>query len=88
MLAGIAAADAACCATLGHRSRAQDQRDATAMLRSIASGGAQASNQLARLLQLKDQSQYGFDDLGGQQRLTALRQARGLIVFAEQCLQR
>lgn len=87
MIAGIAASDAACCAALGQRSRAQDHRDATALLRSIA-GGSEAANHLARLLQRKDQSQYGFADVGAQQHVAALRQAQALVVFAERLLRR
>lgn len=87
MIAGIAASDAACCAALGRRSRTQDHRDATAMLRGIA-GGSDAANDLARLLRRKDQSQYGFADVGAQQHLAAVRQARALVVFAERLLQR
>ena len=66
VLAGIAAADAACCKSLGRRSRSQDHRDAVALVRQVAPGGADAAKQLERLLGLKDQAQYGFEDIGGQ----------------------
>ena len=83
VLAGIAAADAACCASLGRRSRSQDHRDAVALMRNIAPGGADAAKQLDRLLGLKDQAQYGFEDIGGQRLAAARRQARALVAFAE-----
>lgn len=88
VLAGIAAADAACCATLGKRSRSQDHRDATRVLRDVAPGGAEAAKQLARLLDLKDASQYGFDDLTAERLTAAVRQASALVAWAEQIVRR
>jgi hypothetical protein len=88
VLAGIAAADAACCRSLGRRSRSQDHRDAVALVRQVAPGGADAAKQLERLLSLKDQAQYGFEDVGGQKLATARRQARALVAFAESVLSR
>ncbi len=88
VLAGIAAADAACCRSLGRRSRAQDHHEAVALVRQVAPGGPGAARQLERLLAVKDQAQYGFGDLGGQMLLTAVRQARALVGFAEQVLGR
>jgi hypothetical protein len=88
VLAGIAAADAACCKSLGRRSRSQDHRDAVALVRQVAPGGTDAAKQLERLLGLKDQAQYGFDDIGGQRLVTARRQARALVAFAESVLGR
>lgn len=88
VLAGIAASDAACCAALGQRSRSQDHRDATSVLDSVSPGGPKAAKQLDRLLNLKDASHYGFDDVGGQRLLAAQRQARAMVAFAEQTLQR
>lgn len=86
VLAGIAAADAACCKALGHRSRSQDHRDALALVRQVEPGGADAAKQLERLLGLKDQAQYGFEDIGGQRLDVARRQARALVAFAERAL--
>jgi hypothetical protein len=88
VLAGIAASDAACCAALRQRSRSQDHRDAGALLRQVAPGGVNAAAQLERLLGLKDQAQYGFEDLTGQKLAAALRQARALVAFAESVLER
>ena len=88
VLAGIAAADAACCKALGQRSRSQNHRDALELVRQVTPGGADAAKQLERLLGLKDQAQYGFERLGGQRALTALRQARALVAFAESVLAR
>jgi hypothetical protein len=88
VLAGIAAADAACCKSLGRRSRGQDHHDAVALIRQVAPGGADAAKQLERLLALKDQAQYGLADIGGQRLSTARRQARALVAFAEAVLAR
>lgn len=88
VLAGIAAADAACCKSLGRRSRSQDHRDAVTLVRQVAPGGSDAAKQLERLLGIKDQTQYGFEDVGGQRFEAARRQARALVAFAEQVLAR
>lgn len=88
VLAGIAAADAACCKAVGERSRSQNHRDAVALVRQVAPGGADAARQLERLLGLKDQAQYGFEDVGGQTLAAALRRARALVAFAESVLGR
>lgn len=83
VLAGIAAADAACCKALGRRSRGQDHRDAAALVEGVTPGGKRAASSLNRLLNLKDQAQYGLFDVGGQALKAALRQANQLIEFAE-----
>jgi hypothetical protein len=88
VLAGIAAADAACCKSLGRRSRSQDHRDAVELVRRVTPGGSDAAKQLERLLGLKDQAQYGLQDVAGQKLQTARRQARALVAFAERVLGR
>jgi hypothetical protein len=88
VLAGIAAADAACCKSLGRRSRTQDHRDVVTLVRDVAPGGPDAAKQLERLLGIKDQAQYGFEDVGGQRLEAARRQARALVAFAERALAR
>ncbi len=88
VLAGIAASDAACCAALGRRSRGQDHRQATELVEQIASGGSQAANALRRLLSLKDEAHYGLFDVGGKDLQAALRQAKALVDFADEVVQR
>jgi hypothetical protein len=83
VLAGIAASDAACCAALGRRSRSPDHHDAERFLREIAPGGSDAATRLGRLLDLKDNAQYGFLHVGGQDLRSVLRQSRALVKFAE-----
>jgi hypothetical protein len=43
---------------------------------------------LERLLGLKDQAQYGFDDVTGPKLVAAIRHARALVELAEQTLAR
>src|SRR5262245_4167827 len=75
VLSGIAASDAACCATLGERCRGQDHRVAVTFLMQIRSGGAEAASHLRRLLDLKDTAHYGLIHVSGQSLKAALRQA-------------
>jgi len=81
VLAGIAAADAACFAALGLRSRSQNHRDAIALLEQITPGGAAAARHLARLLDLKDAAQYGIISLSSKELKEALRAADALETF-------
>lgn len=59
VLAGIAAADAACCASLRQRARGQDHEQAVELVRSVRPGGDEMARDLGRLLALKDNAQYG-----------------------------
>jgi hypothetical protein len=88
VLAGIAASDCACCATLGLRSRSQNHRDAAALLEEIPDGGSGAARQLRGLLDLKDTANYGIIAVGPAQLKRALRQARHLIEFGQRSLLR
>jgi len=88
VLAGIAAADAACCTALGRRARGQDHREAAALVDKVAPGGTKAAKSLGRLLSLKDEAHYGLFDVGSQQLKSALRQANDLVEFAEGVLRR
>lgn len=88
VLAGIAAADAACCKALGERSRGQDHRDAVDLLAQVQPEGAQAAAALSRLLALKNDAEYGLKALSAANRDVAVRQARKLAEFAEAVLRR
>lgn len=87
VLAGIAAADAACCAALGERSRSDDHHDAEAFLRRVE-GGEGAAKQLHQLLSFKDEAQYGFFDVSPGELRKALRRARAVLTFSESALRR
>jgi hypothetical protein len=88
VLAGIAAADAACCAALTRRSRGEDHREAAALLRQIVPGGDRAAKALIELLNLKDTAQYGLIPITRRELTTALRRAKRLLDFADDVLRR
>ena len=64
VLAGIAAADAACCAKLKMRPRGQDHKEAVPMLATVRPHGPQMSKDLQRLLNRKDDVHYGLHLIG------------------------
>lgn len=82
VLAGIAAADAACCAALGRRSRAQDHKAALDLVRQVEPGGRDAAKRLDQILDIKDAAQYGVISLSGTSLKAALRSASNLVEFA------
>jgi hypothetical protein len=88
VLAGIAASDAACCKALGRRPRSQNHHDAEELIGQIEPDGKGAANDLRRLLNLKDEAQYGFYNVSGGDVRAVLRQAGELVKFAERILQR
>lgn len=79
VLAGIAACDAACCATLGRRSRGQDHRQALELLTQVAPNGQTMARDLGRLLSLKDSAHYGLLHVSRLRAEAALRQAGRLV---------
>jgi hypothetical protein len=79
VLAGIAAADAACCAALGQRSRGQDHRQALALVAQAGPDGKSLSRALGRLLDIKDGAHYGMVYVNPQQAKTAIRHATTLV---------
>ncbi|MGH3715599.1 MAG: hypothetical protein ACRDT4_19390 [Micromonosporaceae bacterium] len=79
VLAGIAAADAACCARLGVRSRGQDHRQAVELLAQVGSDGRSLGRTLDRLLDIKDGAHYGAVFVSRQKATAAVRQARVLV---------
>lgn len=83
VLAGIAASDALCCHSLGQRSRGQDHREAVALLAQVAPEGKVLSRALARLLDIKDGSQYGLVFLGMTRAKSAVKNALILREAAE-----
>ena len=86
VLAGIAASDALCCRSLGRRARGQDHREATGLLAQVEPGGKELSRALARLLDIKDGSQYGLAFLSAARAKTAVRNAASLTAAAESML--
>jgi hypothetical protein len=88
VLAGIAAADAACCKALGRRSRADDHDQATSLVEQITPDGASAAKSLRSLVALKNDAQYGFYTVGSGELTKAVRAARKLVDFADAALRR
>lgn len=82
MLAGIAGADAICCARLARRSRSQDHRSAVALLRRVTPEGAQLAKDLDAVLADKDAMQYGTALVTATRDLRLLRAARRLVAAA------
>jgi hypothetical protein len=88
VLAGIAASDAACCAALGRRSRSADHHDAETLLEQIEPDGRAAAQKLRRIIDEKDAAHYGLVNVSGQTLHRLLRNARGLVDFAQETLRR
>ena len=59
VLAGIAAADAACCARLQVRARGQDHKEVATLLATVVPHGPAMAKDLERLLDRKDTVHYG-----------------------------
>ncbi|NLT05381.1 MAG: hypothetical protein GXY03_03630 [Solirubrobacterales bacterium] len=83
ILAGIAAADAACCVSLGRRARGQDHRDAERIVADVPGVGADMAKALRRLLNLKDDAHYGMLYVSHANTTVALRGGRRLLELAE-----
>lgn len=88
ILAGIAAADAACCKELGKRSRSDNHHDAELLLEQITPGGKRAAGWFRRLIDVKDTAHYGFINVSATQLKRSLRQAAHLVEFAEEVVRR
>jgi hypothetical protein len=82
VLAGIAAADAACCAAIGRRARGQNHEEAIALVGTIARSGDAMARDLARLLALKDDVQYGVLVISTIRARSSLNWARRLVTAA------
>lgn len=80
VLAGIAAADAVCCARLGRRSRNADHRAAVDLVRLVHERLARDPD---RLLQAKDVAHYGTTLISEANVRSCLRAASHLVETAE-----
>ena len=81
VLAGIAASDAACCARRGLRARGQSHAEAVELLSTVAPGGADMAKDLQRLLNRKDDSQYGLT-------FVSAAEATRMVSWAKRLLER
>jgi len=82
VLAGIAAADALCCALAARRYRGADHREAADFLGDV-SGNKALAKALGDLIDLKDQAHYGIDNVRLRRAGTAIRRAKVLVDAAE-----
>lgn len=88
VLAGIAAADAACCAALGERSRGQGHQEAVALVSTVRPHGVQMARDLERLIQKKDNAHYGVISTTAADAQSMLSWAQRLITCAGAVLAR
>jgi hypothetical protein len=86
VLAGIAAADAACCTKLKQRSRGQNHHDAEDLVTTIYPGGANAAKDLRRLLNEKDNAHYGVMLVSRSTAQKMVTWAQRLIDFADRAV--
>lgn len=82
VLAGIAAADAATCVALGRRSRGQSHADAVSLVKTITPGGEAMAKDLDRLIDLKDDAQYGMIMISRERAKSSIIWARRLVEAA------
>lgn len=83
VLAGIAAADAICCARAGAMHKGQDHAAAATHLEQVT-GDRQLAGRLRDLVDLKEASHYGLRDVLAKQAHAAVRKARQLLEAAQQ----
>ena len=88
VLAGIAAADAACCSALGERSRGQDHRQAEQLVATVLPHGPQMAKDLKRLLERKDNAHYGVIGTNQKEARDMLGWAKRLVGDAQRVLDR
>lgn len=87
VLAGIAAADAACCHRLGARSRGQDHAQAVELARQVVPRGDDLAKDLDRLLDLKGNAHYGILGVSDGDARKAVEWARRACANARAVLQ-
>ncbi|MHB8399432.1 MAG: hypothetical protein ACYDCI_10945 [Candidatus Limnocylindrales bacterium] len=84
VLAGIAAADAACCTAIGRRARGQNHNEAIVLVGTIAPGGEAMARDLGRLLALNDDAHYGVLTVSPERARTSVGWARRLAAAARE----
>lgn len=82
VLAGIAAADAICCAKAGAMHKGQDHAGAAGHLEHVT-GDQRMAGWLRDLIDLKEASHYGLKNVLARQARTAVRKAGHLVRAAE-----
>jgi hypothetical protein len=82
--AGIAAADAICCVTLGEHAQGDDHRQAVDLLRRVTPDGAELANALSALLGVKTLAGYGSSPVPEERATRASRSADRLVTAARE----
>ncbi len=82
VLAGIAAADALCCALVGKHHRGADHREAAEYLEEVT-GNKALARALRDLADYKDQAHYGITNVRVQRATAAIRRATQLVEAAQ-----
>jgi len=88
VLAGIAAADAICCARLKLRHRGDDHRGAAELLSGATPDGARLASALLRLLDIKDEAHYGVVVVARSKARDAIKRAERLVERAREEVER
>lgn len=88
VLAGIAAADSACCAGLKVRARGQSHAQASALVRTIDEVGPDLADLLDKILDRKDDAHYGLRSVDGRTAASMLKWAGGMVDLARPVLER
>lgn len=81
--AGIAAADAICCAALGRHATGESHQDAVAHLASVRPDGRELAKALSALLGVKTRAGYSSERVSADQRRRAMRSADRLLQAAQ-----
>ena len=87
VISGIAASDAACCSRLGRRSRGADHLLAADLLATVSPGGAQMGKDLRRLVNRKDDAQYGLSFVSRRDAENMVSWARRLLGLAARAVE-
>ena len=84
VLAGIAGADAMCCARLGKVHRGQDHAAAVDLVGTVFPEGVNAAPDLLRLIGLKDKAHYQWQMVSPSEAKSAVAQAERIVELARQ----
>lgn len=86
VLAAVAAGDAACCHSLGLRSRAQGHSQAAVLIATVEPGGQGMAKMFSAVIAAKDASHYGLSLVDDRSARALVDKARALTEWARQVL--
>ena len=86
VISAIASADAACCAALRRRSRAEDRRDTVALVRQISPNGNRAAAALLELLNFNITAQEALIPVNKRHVNRVFHRAKKVLEFAKGCV--